>query len=96
MLPLKEIKERLQTHKKSLFLRYAIKKLAIFGAVSRGEQTPDNDVDLLVEFKHPIGIRFVDLADELEALLDTKVDLVSRNSIQSKYFKQIKTDLEYI
>lgn len=96
MLLLKEIKEKLQQNKKSLFLRYAIKKLAILGSVSREEQTPDSDVDLLVEFKHPIGIRFVDLADKLELLLGTKVDLVSKNGIKPKYFKQIKTDLQYV
>lgn len=96
MLPLKEIIEILQQNKKSLFLRYAIKKLGVFGSASREEQTPDNNIDLLVEFSHPIGIRFIDLTDELEAMLGAKVDLISRNGIKPKYYKQIKTDLEYI
>ncbi len=93
---LNEAKEILRQHKASLFSRYAIQQLAIFGSVSRGDNTPSSDLDILVEFKQPIGIRFIDLGDELEELLKMKVDLVSKNGIKSKYFKHIEEELSYV
>ena len=49
--------------------------MAIFGSYARGEQRMDSDVDVLVEFNAPIGMRFIDLANDLETILQTKVDL---------------------
>ncbi|MGH3985235.1 MAG: nucleotidyltransferase family protein [Pseudonocardiaceae bacterium] len=31
-------------------MRHGIRRLALFGSVLRGEDTPDSDIDLLVEF----------------------------------------------
>jgi uncharacterized protein len=82
--------------KPDLCLRYPLKSIAIFGSYSRGDHTESSDLDVLVAFKQPIGIRFIDLADELEEKLNIKVDLVSRKAIKPKYFKQIKKDLLYV
>ncbi len=79
-----------------LLQKYPIKKMAIFGSVSRGEDTPESDVDILVEFSRPEAIGFIHLAYELEELLQRKVDLVSRGGIKPKYFKAIKPDLIYV
>jgi predicted nucleotidyltransferase len=64
--------------------------------VSRNEAGPESDLDLIVEFDSPIGIRFVDLAYELEEILKLRVDLVSWNGVKAKYFHQIKEDLVYV
>jgi uncharacterized protein len=95
-MKLREIIEELGRHKKSLFTKYAIRNLAIFGSVSRGDNSEKSDLDILVEFDQPIGIQFIDLADELEELLKVKVDLVSKNGIKARYFKQIEQDLSYV
>ena len=50
----------------------------------------------MVDFSRPIGIAFVDLADELEKILQMKVDLVSRGGIKPKYFAVIQPDLIYV
>ena len=90
------IQEKLAACKYSLTSKYGVKNLAIFGSVSRGDDTSDSDVDILVEFEKPIGIQFVDLAIELEKILKKRVDLVSRNAIKPKYFSQIKSELKYV
>lgn len=90
------IKEILETNKDKLITKYPIKYLAIFGSYVRNEQIQDSDVDIMVEFNDNIGIRFIDLANELEQLLELKVDLVSRNGIKPKYFEAIKNDLNYV
>ena len=79
-----------------MFQEYPIKSMAIFGSYSREENTEDSDLDILVEFNDKIGIRFVDLADEIEEIVDLKVDLVSRNGIKDRYLKAIDPDLIYV
>lgn len=77
--------------------KYGIKDLALFGSYSRNEAVAGkSDVDVMVDFTQPIGLAFVDLAEELEQLLQMKVDLVSRGGIKSKYFSVIEPDLIYV
>lgn len=96
MNTLQEIAMTLSKHKHRLFAEYPIKSLAIFGSYARREQKKDSDLDLLVEFNDKIGIRFIDLADELEKLIGFKVDLVSRKGIKDKYYERIQSDLTYV
>jgi uncharacterized protein len=83
--------------KPSLEKKYGVKDLALFGSYSRNEAVAGkSDVDVMVDFSQPIGLAFVDLADELELLLQLKVDLVSRGGIKPKYFSVIEPDLIYV
>lgn len=86
----------LQSAKSALEQKYGIKALALFGSYGRNEATADSDVDVLVDFSKPIGLEFVDLADELEQILQMRVDLVSRNGIKPKYFQSIESELIYV
>ena len=96
MKSLQDIKATLEKHKQHLFSDYPIKSLAIFGSYSRMDQNDDSDLDILVEFNGKIGIRFIDLADEIEKLVGSKVDLVSKNGIKDKYYQSINSDLIYV
>jgi hypothetical protein len=96
MKTLQEIKNTLDNHKGRLFHDYPIKSMAIFGSYSRSEQNDASDVDILVEFSDNIGIRFIDLADELENIMGIKVDLVSKNGMKEKYLQSIDSDLIYV
>ena len=96
MKTLRDIELTLGKHKQHLFSAYPIKSLAIFGSYARREQKEESDLDLLVEFNDKIGLRFIDLADELEKLIGFKVDLVSRKGIKDKYYQKIQSDLTYV
>ena len=96
MRTLQEIKTVLTKHKNRLFRDYPIKSMAIFGSFSRKEQNDLSDLDILVEFKDKIGIRFIDLAEEIENIVGFKVDLVSRNGVKEKYLQAIDSDLIYV
>lgn len=96
MKSLQEIKSTLSNHKDHLFADYPIKSLAIFGSYARNEQNNKSDLDLIVEFNGKIGIRFIDLADELEDLVGFRIDLVSKNGIKEKYYQSISSDLIYV
>ena len=93
---LNSIKETLVNHKQRLTEKYGLSLLAVFGSYARNQQTEESDVDILVEFKKPIGLEFIDLAEELEAILNLKVDLVSKKGIKSNYLKAIEKELEYV
>jgi predicted nucleotidyltransferase len=67
--------------------------LAVFGSYSRGEATDQSDIDILVDVDPSIGLRFTSLADDLEALLGTKVDLVSRRAVRPDAMRLIEKDL---
>lgn len=96
MKTLQEIKNTLSNHKSRLFNDYPIKSMAIFGSYSRREQNESSDLDILVEFSDKIGIRFIDLADDLEQIIGFKVDLVSKKGIKEKYLESINSDLIYV
>lgn len=96
MKNLQDIKNTLSTNKKSLFDKYGLRFLAIFGSYARNQQTDQSDIDILVEFEKPIGIEFIDLAHDLENMLDEKVDLVSKSGLKPKYFKSISNELNYV
>jgi len=56
--------------------KWGIRKLAFFGSVVRDDFGPESDVDVLVEFRAPIGLDIMDAENELAALVGRKVDLV--------------------
>jgi predicted nucleotidyltransferase len=70
--------------------------MAVFGSYSRGEQTKDSDIDLLVELNGPIGMGFLQLNYDLENLLHHKVDLVSKRGVKTSYLAMIEGDLLYV
>lgn len=87
----------LKQAKPELQKKYGVKDIALFGSYSRNTAVAGkSDVDVMVAFSQPIGLAFVDLADDLEELLQTRVDLVSRNGIKPKYFTVIEPDLIYV
>jgi hypothetical protein len=96
MKSLNDIKRLLENKKSYFFKEYPIESLAIFGSYARNAQTENSDLDILVEFNKEIGIRFIDLADEIEELVGFKVDLVSKNGIKDNYYQSINADLIYV
>lgn len=56
---------------------YGVRRIGLFGSFAAGCPTEESDVDLLVEFDRPIGLRFVELAEHLEKVLGRRVDLVT-------------------
>ncbi len=91
-----DIIQKLRAFKVSVAGRYPIASLALFGSFARGEQNPNSDIDVLVEFNGRVGSSFFKLADELEKQLGGKIDLVSKKGIKPKYFSAIQSDLIYV
>ncbi len=73
-----------------------VKSAGVFGSYVKDKKNP-NDIDILVEFKKPVGLfKFVHLENELSQKLNLSVDLVTKNALspyirdevlkQTKYF----------
>jgi predicted nucleotidyltransferase len=63
---LRDIEKLLKENKEVLTKQFKVKEIGIFGSIVRGEDKETSDVDILVEFKEPIGFfKFL----ELEALI---------------------------
>lgn len=96
MNDLVSIQKQLKLLKPSLIAKYHVSELGLFGSVVRGDFSSESDIDIMVDFGRPIGIEFINLADELEAGLKRKVDLVSRKGIKPQYFNAIQPELIYV
>ena len=96
MNELEEIKEVLKTHKKYLKQKFYVDKLGIFGSFSKGEETSESDVDILVEINGPVGWEFFDLKDLLEENLHRNVDLVTLDSLKPLLRERILKEVIFI
>ena len=65
------------------FSTQPVLKAWLFGSFSRGEETQNSDVDILVSLdkSKPIGLKFFGMWSDLEELLGRKVDLVSEGTL---------------
>lgn len=82
---LPQIKEIINKHRDVLRDKYKVSTISLFGSYVRNEQTPESDLDILVEFSETIDLfEFVQLEDYFSQLLDCKVELVMKNSLKSQ------------
>ena len=73
--------------------RFMVASLSLFGSVARGEESEVSDIDILVEFKEPLGIfAFVRLKHYLEEILNSKVDLVTPDALKERLRDRILSE----
>ncbi|MEL6536091.1 MAG: nucleotidyltransferase family protein [Bacteroidota bacterium] len=87
---------KLKSHKRDLSDRYPIRSLGLFGSFAREEATPNSDIDILVDFSEPVGMEVVDLALELEDILQHRVDLITYNAAKQRLLDFISEDLIHV
>ena len=66
------------------FAQQPVRRAYLFGSCSRGEETKDSDIDILVDFdkSKPIGLfQYVNIKLELQDLLQREVDLVEEGEL---------------
>lgn len=62
--------------------RHNARRVYVFGSCARGEETPESDIDILIEPTAEATLfDFMDIQDELEKLLECKVDVVSKRGL---------------
>ena len=95
--PKKDIISRIQEDRDHI-KTFGVKKLGLFGSFVRNEQTPDSDIDLLVEFEpgQKTFDNFMQLAFRLEDLLKQPVELVTTESLSPYLRPYILNEVEYV
>jgi hypothetical protein len=74
---------RLLSEQRPALDRLEIESLSLFGSVVRGENRPESDIDILVEFKSRATFgRYIELKFFLEDLLGSRVDLVTHKALR--------------
>jgi len=81
-----EIIERLREREADLRAQ-GVAHAALFGSVARGDDSPDSDIDILVDLDPAIVVTIFDYAGVKEfiaGLFDRPVDVVSRESLKPR------------
>ncbi|MEW6002564.1 MAG: nucleotidyltransferase family protein [Nitrospirota bacterium] len=94
MLTQKKVIEILKNEMPFLAEEYGVKKIGLFGSYARGKQHRKSDIDILMEFGRPIGLKFVELADYLEKVLGRKVDILTPAGIKGIRIKSVASEIK--
>ena len=87
----------LGSHKDELTRDYGLLKLGVFGSVARNKAGDRSDIDIVVETKVPDLLRMVNLKDDLEGLLQGRVDLIRyRQRMNTLLKKRIDEEAHYV
>lgn len=77
-----------------LSIEYGVSRIGIFGSAAKGTITEDSDLDIVVEFKRPIGFKFISLVEYLERLFGKKVEVLTKDGIKNIRVKEVAADIE--
>jgi len=74
-----------------------VSRIGLFGSLVRGEQHPDSDIDLLVEFEpgQKTFDAFMELSFFLEEILQRRIELVTVESLSPYIGPHILKEVEY-
>jgi uncharacterized protein len=74
-----------------------VRRIGLFGSFVRGEQRPDSDIDLLVEFDpgQKTFDTFMDLSLYLEEILQHSIELITVESLSPYIGPHILKEVEY-
>ncbi len=87
----------LREHESILKERFGVKRIGIFGSFVRGEERPESDVDVLVEFQKDEETfdHYMDCKFYLEDLFTRHVDLVIEDTIKQRFKEPILSEVIY-
>lgn len=77
--------------------KQGIKKAAIFGSFARGQERPESDIDLLLQFKNvPSLLEMADLKLKLEKKVGRKFDLLTYDGVNTSLRKIVLDEQKII
>jgi predicted nucleotidyltransferase len=75
-----------------------VRHAALFGSITRGENRPDSDVDILIDFDPAASITMFDyvaVSNDIASLFDGPVDVIDREALKPHLRKPLAKDLVY-
>jgi uncharacterized protein len=85
MSPLRSLVSARREQVMAVAARHHANRVRVFGSVTRGDDRPDSDIDLLVDFAPDSSLfDLMRMARELEELLGHPVDVVSTGGLKDR------------
>ena len=84
---------------KAVLAGYPVKKASLFGSFARNDYTDSSDVDILLEFAEPIGLRYGSLYIDLKEALQREPGLMTAKGLEGRpaqFIENVKSSLEVI
>lgn len=90
-----EVLTKLEANLPVLREKYGIETIGLFGSVSRQEDTPKSDIDIMITIRPEMDYfdRFLEIAEFLEDLFGRKVDLISAEYLKPQILPYIQKDV---
>ncbi len=87
----------LKEHREEIQKNFRVKSLRVFGSTVRGENKPESDIDILVEFNGPATFdNYMDLKIFLEDILGKQIDLVTEKALKPRLRLYIEKEAIYV
>ena len=92
-----KILETLKEYKEKKSEQYGINRIGLFGSYAKGTAVKKSDVDVVIDIRKPDLFTLVHIKDELEELLNVRVDIVrDRREMNSYLKKHIEKEAIYV
>ena len=75
---------------------FSVKRIGVFGSSARGEDSPNSDIDVIVELSEPTFDNYMELKYRLEELLQRPVDLVISDTAKPRLKPIIEREVIYV
>lgn len=72
---------------------YNVTRIGLFGSFAKGTFNKSSDIDILIEFEEPPGLKFMELAEYIENQTAGKTDIITPEGIKSIRIKKIADDI---
>ena len=74
-----------------------VASLSLFGSVARDDAVSTSDIDLLVEFREPVGLfGYYELKERLERILGAQVDLATPAGLKARIRDRVLYDAIHV
>lgn len=93
MLTKEQVIQLLREHYPHLVAEYGVKRIGLFGSYAKGSPKEQSDVDVMVEFERPIGLKFIEFTEYLENLFDRKVDVLTPAGLQGIRLRRVAENI---
>jgi predicted nucleotidyltransferase len=76
--------------------RYTVKRIGVFGSCTRGDDSSESDLDVIVELAEPTFDNYMDLKFRLEEVFQRPVDLVMADTVKPRLKPIIEQEVVYV
>ena len=86
----------IKEHKKVLNKKFGVKKIGVFGSYAKRKETSKSDIDIYIEFniEELTFDKYMGLLKYLEHLLGRKIDLITKDGVETIRIPYIKEDIK--